>query len=679
MAFGDLVVTLGLNAAPFASGLAGASNRLQSFSAGVTRSMGAIRGALGVLAPIGAGIGAVLGFSSAISGARDAAAQQNKLQAVLKATGGAAGLTAGEISQMADSLASMTNFEDDATIGAAGVLATFKAIKGDTFREAMGAAQDLSAVMGQDLQSSVVQIGKALNDPTKGFAALRRAGVSFTESQIQQIKTLQQSGDMLGAQGVILGELKSEFGGAAQAMADPLVRLQNVVGNVGETIGGLLLPTINALANGFMDAVGPLAGGGDVFSSIGSKIGAMVETYLKPFFAIAKTGIGWLVSGFGLLSPAFDLFAVGLQNQQQVIGTVLGPLVDGISWVVNSSLPLLTAGFDKTVEYFMLLGASLDAGLRPIFDGIAAGFMAIFSPIYDAISQAVSDWLPTLSSCFETSTQFIDDTIGTIAFAFRNMSQLSQIAVIDLLTFIIDNLPGSEDAFVELGATIVGTFSGVLAFTKSFVQNVVAGFQEIGNFAKAIFAGVAQAFSAMLSGENPLTAFQDSMTKTLASQKDVQGGGNPFEKFQSEFLKQREATIGNLSADGGLKNQLAGQREKLLGQIAVNENKFVVPSLSAPELKPPTPGVTPPQLKAPEAGGGVAKSVKVEALQAGSKEAYSAIQSFIQGGREDAAKQQLAETQRTADAAEDTAAAVGDLVGLMRDQQNGFGAGGGDI
>ena len=190
MAFGDLVVTLGLNAAPFASGLAAANNRLNSFSAGVTRSLGAIRGALGVLAPIGAGIGAALGFGAMVNGARDAAAQQHKLEAVLKATGGAAGLTAGEISTMADSLASMTNFEDDATIGAAGVLATFKEIKGDTFKSAIGAAQDLSAVMGQDLQSSVVQIGKALNDPTKGFAALRRVGVSFTESQIQQIKKI---------------------------------------------------------------------------------------------------------------------------------------------------------------------------------------------------------------------------------------------------------------------------------------------------------------------------------------------------------------------------------------------------------------------------------------------------------------------------------------------------------
>src|SRR5690606_25050127 len=99
------------------------------------------------------------------------------------ATGGAAGLSSDEIKTLADDLEGLTNFNADVTTSGAAVLATFKEIKGDVFKDALVAAQDMSAVLGTDLQGSVVQIGKALNDPTKGITALGRAGVSFTEQQ----------------------------------------------------------------------------------------------------------------------------------------------------------------------------------------------------------------------------------------------------------------------------------------------------------------------------------------------------------------------------------------------------------------------------------------------------------------------------------------------------------------
>jgi phage-related minor tail protein len=137
---------------------------------------------------------------------RDAEKQGKKLDAVLASTGGAAGVSGDEIRQMAGDLQRLTDFEDDATIGAAGVLATFTQIRGDTFKSAIVAAQDLSSVMGQDLQSSVVQVGKALNDPIKGITALTRVGVSFSEQQKQQIKQLMSVGDIAGAQAVILAE-----------------------------------------------------------------------------------------------------------------------------------------------------------------------------------------------------------------------------------------------------------------------------------------------------------------------------------------------------------------------------------------------------------------------------------------------------------------------------------------
>jgi hypothetical protein len=81
---------------------------------------------------------------------------------------------------------------------------------------------------------AAIQLGKALNDPTQGVSALSRVGVSFTDVQKDMIKKLQESGDMMGAQRIILGELEKQFGGTAEAVGKTLPgaldRLDNAIG-----------------------------------------------------------------------------------------------------------------------------------------------------------------------------------------------------------------------------------------------------------------------------------------------------------------------------------------------------------------------------------------------------------------------------------------------------------------
>lgn len=591
---GDLVVNLGLNSGGFTTGLAASNRGLTSLAGGVTRSVAMIKGALAPLAPIAAAVGVAMGFTSAINSARDAVQQQNKLEAVLKATGGAAGLTSNQMMDLANDMSYLTNFEDDAVVGAQAVLATFKEVKGDQFKEGTRLAADMASVLGGDLNGSIMQVGKALNDPTKGITALARAGVSFTEQQKQQIKSMQASGDMVGAQQIILKELRSEFGGAAEAMADPFTKMQNVIGNVGESVGMLLLPAVNAVANGFSQALGPLANGGDTFGAIGEQIGTLVSGVIQPFVSIFRTGIEFVVAGFGML----------------------GPVISGVQELVTS---------------------------------LSIGLQQMFQPVYDGIMDLISSFLPSLMGGFEATGGFIGEVVGGIAFFFRNMSALSQIALIDLYTWVMDNVPGMEGFYTHFAATVVGVFSGIGAFVKSFVANVIAGFQEIVNFGIAAFGAVADAFAAMLDGKNPLTAFQDSFTNTLASQKDVQGGGNPFAEFGKAFSESRDGMLSDIAAGGGLKNVMATRKEDLLAEVAKNEAAFSL-GLQAPQIKAPGGG----SIGSAGAGGSSSgtgdKYVKTEALQQGSKEAFSAIQSFLFGGQGDTAKQQLSVQQQQLDA-----------------------------
>jgi hypothetical protein len=299
---------------------------------------------------------------------RDAEKQGKKLDAVLASTGGAAGVSGDEIRQMAGDLQRLTDFEDDATIGAAGVLATFTQIRGDTFKSAIVAAQDLSSVMGQDLQSSVVQVGKALNDPIKGIAALSRVGVSFSEQQKQQIKQLMQVGDIAGAQAVILGELQKEFGGAAQAVSDPFTRMGNVIGDIGESIGGAILPTLQAVAEMIASQVLP---GIESVQAKFAGVGDTIYSHVVPAFqqAIAYVTNWRAYAEIGILKVELAFVQFG----NTVAHLLTETLPAYMEWFGNNWRALFTDLVSFTQTVFANLGENIGSAMEAIWEYIASG------------------------------------------------------------------------------------------------------------------------------------------------------------------------------------------------------------------------------------------------------------------------------------------------------------------
>jgi len=139
------------------------------------------------------------------------------INALIERTGGAAGVTGQQISDMAerigrDTLASASEVRD-----AAAIMLTFKSVTGDAFTRSVELAQDMAAVMKQDLNSSVKQLGKVLEDPIRNLSALNRSGVSFTATQTAMIKKMVEMGDKAGAQTQIMDILAGQLGGYGAA------------------------------------------------------------------------------------------------------------------------------------------------------------------------------------------------------------------------------------------------------------------------------------------------------------------------------------------------------------------------------------------------------------------------------------------------------------------------------
>jgi hypothetical protein len=179
-----------------------------------------------------------------------------ELEAVLRATGGAAGLTSEELQGMADGLQNMTRFSDEAILGGQSMLLTFRNIGEDTFPRATEAMLDMATMFGS-IDSAAVQLGKALNDPIAGISALQRIGIQFTDEQKEMIQNFMDVGDVASAQNIILKEVEMQIGGLAIAMGETFAGkidiLKNKLDSLKELIGGPIIAVLGELAGAFME------------------------------------------------------------------------------------------------------------------------------------------------------------------------------------------------------------------------------------------------------------------------------------------------------------------------------------------------------------------------------------------------------------------------------------------
>lgn len=234
----SIFAEIGLDSSKFTTGAKGILNGLGD----ILGSFGKLPGIIGVAATA---FGIIADKISKMEQAAVSSAKEDaKLEAVLESTGYKAGLTARQLDDLATSMSKASGVDDELIKGAEAVMLTFTQIGGEVFPQAMQSASDMAAVLGGDLQGKVTMIGKAMNDFT-GYTALKRAGVSFTEEQIKQIKNFKDANDLMGYQKLILNELATEYGGAAKAIndaGDGSENLKIASENLNEEIGKRFIP-----------------------------------------------------------------------------------------------------------------------------------------------------------------------------------------------------------------------------------------------------------------------------------------------------------------------------------------------------------------------------------------------------------------------------------------------------
>lgn len=525
-----------------------AKNAGSGFSTLKEIGIGALRG-IGELA-LDVGKNALSGtfdfFKSAVEGSAEYQSALAQTNAVIESTGMAANLTAEEFEALARNLSAASGqslFTDDQLLSAQNVLATFTNIKEFEFADATAAIADLSQAMGQDLQSSAVQVGKALNDPVQGITALQRVGVSFTEDQKKVVESLMETGDVAGAQRLILNELERQFGGsaaaAAQTFSGQMVVMSEKVEDAKGAIGDALLPLLTEMGGIFDTYIMPIikdttASIGAFFQGISDNGGVMatledirdsimafvdgnpiiqrlidlwntLSTSIQQIYADATE----LASDPAVQSWAKQILAVLEALALVVIDVVIvaldaltiafGLLVDGIKWFAKTMQPIFDYVYPKMVEFL----TAISQLLRGDFAGAWETIRTLVSGVWEDIKTATMKVAEEITTRVEA---FIDETIGKAKALGK-----------DIVDGIANGIKEAQDAVrralanaINNGIDFVKKFLGIASPSKVMAEIV-------GNpMAQGIAAGIASGIPDIQRALNvAVTAATGAPTQTV--------------------------------------------------------------------------------------------------------------------------------------------------------------------
>jgi hypothetical protein len=496
--------------------------------------------------------GAVAGGAAAIIGgsfARAAYESQKVMkqtEAIITATGGAAGMTANQVADLSNKLSLQTGVDDELIQSSLNLLLTFKAVRNevgagnDIFNRAAQAALDLGNVFGS-VDAAAIQLGKALADPNRGITALRRSGIDFTKQQQEQIKTLAASGNILEAQKIILAEVEAQVGGTAEATATGFDKMRVAIDNAQETLGTLLIPYIEQFANfvtnnmipvitHFADVVGEQGLGAGINYLNGSIVNGLVNMGafgkvvlgLGAGFVALKTAVLTYTAAQGALTIAAQLTTNALRQQAiQANATRIAMLAaGGVTAVITAaaSLYALYASSKakaeeqtrKFTEALLLEGAAQSDAFVELTKNNSQ-FKIMIASLGD-VGLSMAD-----------VNQFIQTGTGRFA---------QYVAALDMVPESAKNGVGALDAYAQaaqLSATAFSSAGGSIAF----------GISELANLAKTARGDAVNTQAAL----SLLSNIGVSTSQTMSGLgRSVESASDKFKKFKDQARSVADTT-----------------------------------------------------------------------------------------------------------------------------------------
>jgi type II secretory pathway pseudopilin PulG len=304
-----------------------ATKKWQQFQQQVGSGAKNIEAAMQNIGRIIAGVFSVMAIKSFVAASNEAEQAQVALSAVLASTQHAAGMTQGELVNLAKSLESVTRFEEDTIVSGEAMLLSFTDIGKNIIPQATEAALNLAEKFHLDVPQAAKILGKALEDPAQGMMTLKKVGIILDDSQKDSIKTFIRMGDTVSAQKVILDALGTAVGGLAREMgesgAGKIAQFENSIKHLKEAFGDIVkgimvavMPTLKAVIDAIQSAPVPI-------QTMILVVGGLTTAIIVLNSALITNPITWVIIGIAAavvgLTAAFGPNKKAIEDEKEAM------------------------------------------------------------------------------------------------------------------------------------------------------------------------------------------------------------------------------------------------------------------------------------------------------------------------------------------------------------------------
>lgn len=316
----------------------------------------------------------------------------------------------------------------------------FGDVSESVYKDAVDQINNMGAA-GKDVAGTSEALGKALADPAKAAALLKRQGVLLNEEQIALIDNMTEAGDKAGAQGVILDALEGTYGGMAEATGGTLQGNLDKLNNAWENLAGAAVESLMPAIEGI---VGMLQG---LVAWISENEGLV---------QVLAIGLGILAAAWVVVTAA--MWAASLTPIVLIIGLIvvgIGLLVAAILWLV-ANWDAVWAWIQTTFQGFVSwIGTAINA------------FVGWWNSMWTAIGKFVSDaWNNWIVNPIKSALAWMNNAIKTGIATIKAVWESTWRAIGNVVKGIWNNVLG----FIE------GGINGAI----SLINGMIDGVNNIG-------------------------------------------------------------------------------------------------------------------------------------------------------------------------------------------------------
>ena len=478
---------------------------------------------------------AIVAFGKAVivdgvQAAAEAEAASNSLAQALGRAGQYSIEAMNDLKEFGAEMQRTTKYEDDAVIGAAGLIESLARLDKEGLQGATQAAANMASALGMDLDSAATTVAKAIEG---NVGALGRYGIKVEEGK-DKAETMTR----------VLDALNQRFGGAAQGeintYAGALAKAKNMFGEVTENIGNAVVKNQAVIL---------------VINAV-SKVFEKLSKYIEENQQTIKT---WVAGGI-----------VGAVMALQTMMTVL----DGATAMVK------TLG-----QIFIEVGKGIGATMSAIVQAMKGDFQGAF----DTITAQVKDSGKQIGEAFTNETVFaqVNEQLEGVAdaaaegFALVSSGAEAATAPVNNATNAVKDLTAAQLKMKEMATEIAEQYKNDDSAQAKYdreAEGLQLAFEQRLITEEEMFAQLLELKSEQASQEQELldeARAQNLITETQHQQGIIglaQNTALQLEAIEVKRLaaekKMREENLKNASTFFGNLTSLAGLGSKELGGIA---------------------------------------------------------------------------------------------------------------